>query len=80
MGTVVRLLSLLLVCVCSTFTRALAPSDSFRDADLGQTGYAGGDHNIDPSTASQFKQLWNVTFKPDEKVGLHSGLSSPAET
>jgi hypothetical protein len=47
---------------------ALAPSDSYRDADLGQSGYVGGDHNIDPDTVSQFKQLWNVTFKPDEKV------------
>ncbi|KAF2689055.1 hypothetical protein K458DRAFT_357520 [Lentithecium fluviatile CBS 122367] len=50
-----------------TFANALAPSDTYRDADIGQSGYVGGDHNIDPNSVSQFKQLWNVTFKPDEK-------------
>ncbi|KAF1951000.1 hypothetical protein CC80DRAFT_481630 [Byssothecium circinans] len=49
------------------FANAAAPSDSPRDADLGQSGYVGGDHNIDRDALSQFKQLWNVTFKPEEK-------------
>ncbi|KAJ4297833.1 hypothetical protein N0V90_005729 [Kalmusia sp. IMI 367209] len=44
-----------------------APSDSPRDADVSQSGYVGGDHNIDPEIVSRFQQLWNVTFKPDEK-------------
>jgi hypothetical protein len=48
--------------------RALAPSDTYQDADIGQSGYVGGDHNIDPESLSQFKELWNVTFTPDEKV------------
>ncbi|KAF2446727.1 hypothetical protein P171DRAFT_238152 [Karstenula rhodostoma CBS 690.94] len=44
-----------------------APSDSPRDADIAQSGYVGGDHNIGPDSLSQFQHLWNITFKPDEK-------------
>ena len=44
-----------------------APSDSPRDADIAQSGYVGGAHNIDPSTASRFQHLWNVTFPAEEK-------------
>jgi hypothetical protein len=47
---------------------AAAPTDSPRDADIAQTSYLGGDHNVDPETVSQFKQLWNASFNPDEKV------------
>lgn len=60
---------------------AAAPSDSPRDADIGQSGYVGGAHNMDPESIPQFKQLWNATFLPDEKVRLppppnsHSPLS-----
>ncbi|OCK86462.1 hypothetical protein K432DRAFT_387804 [Lepidopterella palustris CBS 459.81] len=28
---------------------SLAPSDSWRDADIGQSSYLGGDHNMDPA-------------------------------
>ncbi|OAG05301.1 uncharacterized protein CC84DRAFT_1188072 [Paraphaeosphaeria sporulosa] len=44
-----------------------APSDSPRDADIAQSGYVGGDHNIGPESLSRFQHLWNFTFKPDEK-------------
>ncbi|KAL5425778.1 hypothetical protein PMIN04_002391 [Paraphaeosphaeria minitans] len=44
-----------------------APSDSPRDADLAQSGYVGGDHNIGPASLSRFRHLWNMTFKPDKK-------------
>lgn len=48
-----------------------ASSDAPRDADAAQSGYVGGDHNIGPETASRFQHLWNITFKPDEKVETH---------
>ena len=54
-----------------TFVRALAPSDTFQDADVGQSGYVGGNHGVDPDSVSQFKELWNATFQPDEKVCTH---------
>lgn len=47
-----------------------APSDSPQDADVAQSGYVGGGHNIDPESASQLQYLWNITFRPDEKVKL----------
>ncbi|KAJ4355941.1 uncharacterized protein N0V89_003966 [Didymosphaeria variabile] len=47
-----------------------APSDSPRDADVAQSGYVGSDHNIGPDSVSRFQHLWNITFKPDEKVTL----------
>ncbi|KAF1851815.1 uncharacterized protein K460DRAFT_274878 [Cucurbitaria berberidis CBS 394.84] len=47
--------------------KAVAPSDSPRDADTGQSSYVGGNHTLDPESVSQFKQLWNATFNPDEK-------------
>lgn len=59
---------ILLVSTSSILTRAAAPSDSPRDADIAQTSYVGGEHNIDLETVSQFKQLWNVSFNPDERV------------
>jgi hypothetical protein len=49
-----------------------APSDSPHDADLAQSGYAGGHHNIEPETVSRFQHLWNITFNRDEKVRLTS--------
>ena len=49
---------------------ACAPSDSPQDADTAQSGYVGGGHNIDPESASHLQYIWNVTFKPDEKVNL----------
>lgn len=49
---------------------ALALSDSWRDADLGQSSYLGGNHNMDPSVVDspQFGQLWKVPFNNKEKV------------
>lgn len=49
-----------------------APSDSPYDADLAQSGYVGGHHNIEPETVSRFQHLWNITFNPEEKVKLTS--------
>ncbi|KAL6711364.1 hypothetical protein ACN47E_005895 [Coniothyrium glycines] len=46
---------------------AAVPSDSPRDADIQQTSYLGGAHNVDPEAVSQFKQLWNASFNADEK-------------
>ncbi|KAF2873117.1 hypothetical protein BDV95DRAFT_605683 [Massariosphaeria phaeospora] len=63
-----RIQSLLLLASAFLFCATLAaPSDSPRDADAGQSGYVGGDHNVDPATASQFQHLWNASFLPDEK-------------
>lgn len=49
---------------------ALAPSDSYRDADVGQNGYLGGDHNMDPAVvdSAQFGQLWKIPFNAKEQV------------
>lgn len=44
---------------------AAAPTDSPRDADIAQSSYLGGAHNIAPETLPQFKQLWNASFGPD---------------
>ncbi|KAH9875190.1 hypothetical protein J1614_004680 [Plenodomus biglobosus] len=44
-----------------------APTDSPRDADIAQSSYLGGTHNISPSTLPHFKHLWNATFPADEK-------------
>jgi hypothetical protein len=52
-----------------------APSDSPRDADIAQSGYVGGDHNIGPDSLSRFQHLWNITFQPDEKV-IHPAVSA----
>ena len=48
----------------------LAPSDMIRDADPGQSGYLGGDNNMDPSVvdSAQFGQLWKVAHNPQELV------------
>jgi hypothetical protein len=43
------------------------PSDSPQDGVNSQTSYLGGAHNISPSDLSNFTQLWNATFNPDEK-------------
>ncbi|KAF2841930.1 hypothetical protein M501DRAFT_998133 [Patellaria atrata CBS 101060] len=44
-------------------------SDSWRDADVGQSGYVGGGHGLDPAVvdSAQFKELWASHFGKTEK-------------
>ena len=53
---------------------ALAPTDSYRDADVAQSGYL-INHNMDPAIVDspQFGQLWTKSFNAKEQVyiGLH---------
>lgn len=48
---------------------ALAPTDSYRDADVGQSGYL-TNHNMDPAIvdSTQFGELWTKTFNVKEQV------------
>ncbi len=48
---------------------AVAPTDSYTDADLGQSGYL-SNHNMDPAVvdSSAFGQLWTVPFNAKEQV------------
>jgi hypothetical protein len=73
------ILSTLLAYTCVHLTTA-APSDSPRDADIGQSSYLGGAHNIHPDSLPQFKHLWNYTFNPDEKVCSPSHPLSSKQT
>lgn len=76
MGAPGRLLGIviLLFTLAAVVVRAVAPSDSPRDADIGQSSYVGGEHNIDPDSIANFTQLWNATFNPGEKVRLSPPL------
>jgi hypothetical protein len=65
-----------LVALCAPFmlhVSGLAPSDEYRDADIGQSSYLGGDHNMDPAVvdSSQFGLLWKIQFNNKEKVRMH---------
>ncbi|KAI8934667.1 hypothetical protein NX059_008359 [Plenodomus lindquistii] len=44
-----------------------APTDSPHDADIPQSSYLGGTHNISPSDLPHFTHLWNHTFASTEK-------------
>ena len=68
MKTIQRLLSTCAFLSSFQLAHASAPTDTPRDADIGQTSYVGSTHNISPSTLPQFTHLWNATFNPDEKV------------
>jgi hypothetical protein len=48
---------------------AVAPTDEYRDADVGQSGYL-PNHNLDPAIvdSAQFGQLWKVAFNTGEQV------------
>lgn len=61
-------LSFLLVhLLCFGF--ALDPSDTWRDADIQQSSYVGGDHNMDPAVVDGpvFGLLWQVAMNPLEQ-------------
>ena len=48
---------------------AAASTDSYTDADVGQSGYL-PNHNMDPAVvdSSEFGQLWKKTFNAQEQV------------
>ena len=48
---------------------AAASTDSYTDADIGQSGYL-PNHNMDPAVvdSSEFGQLWKKTFNAQEQV------------
>ena len=57
--------------VCIPRVAAVAPTDSYRDADAAQSGYL-PNHNMDPAVvdSSQFGQLWKVPFNAQEQVSM----------
>lgn len=48
---------------------AVGPTDSYIDADIGQSGYL-PNHNMDPAVvdSSAFGQLWTASFNSKEQV------------
>ena len=48
---------------------ALAPTDTYRDADIGQSGYL-TNHNMDPAVvdSTTFGPLWEKAFNAKEQV------------
>ncbi|KAF2452640.1 WSC domain-containing protein [Lineolata rhizophorae] len=72
-----------LVCflfICNVL--ALDASDTYRDADLGQTSYVGGDHNMDPAIvdSSQFGLLWKIPFNNKERFYAKPLVYTPEST
>ena len=63
------LLAALLAPALVSHVVAVAPTDSYSDADPAQSGYL-PNHNMDPAVvdSSQFGQLWKKTFNPQEQV------------
>lgn len=51
------------------YVSAVASTDSYTDADVGQSGYL-PNHNMDPAVvdSSEFGQLWKKSFNALEKV------------
>lgn len=58
----------LLLCFFTRYTVALDASDTWRDADIQQSSYVGGNHNMDPAIvdSSQFGLLWKVATNNQE--------------
>lgn len=52
-----------------TGVAAVAPTDTYTDADVMQSGYL-PNHNMDPAVvdSAQFGQLWKVPFNAKEQV------------
>ena len=50
---------------------AVASTDSYSDADIGQSGYL-PNHNMDPAVvdSSEFGLLWKQTFNAQEQVSF----------
>lgn len=51
------------------YVAAVSPTDSYTDADVGQSGYL-PNHNMDPAVvdSSQFGLLWKQSFNAQEQV------------
>ena len=79
---------IMLYCLCKLAAVAVAlasqvaavgPTDTYVDADVGQSGYL-SNHNMDPAVvdSSAFGQLWTVPFNAKEQVSRrrfwHGGL------
>jgi iron transport multicopper oxidase len=61
--------AVVLATACIQAVVAVAPTDEYRDADAGQSGYL-PNHNLDPAIvdSTQFGQLWKVAFNKGEQV------------
>lgn len=61
---------------------ALAPSDSWRDADIGQSSYLGGANNMNPAVVDspQFGLLWKKPMNKDEKFYAKVLVYTPPST
>lgn len=59
----------LVLCFLLRFVVSLDPSDTWRDADIEQSSYVGGNHNMDPAIvdSSQFGLLWKVATNNQEQ-------------
>lgn len=49
---------------------SLAPSDSWRDADIGQSSYLGGDHNMDPAVVDSIA----CSHAKTRNIGVMNGV------
>lgn len=65
----IRLALLLTFFSFSSIVKSVDPSDEYRDADLGQSSYLGGNHNMDPAVvgSSSFGILWTQAFNSKEQ-------------
>ncbi|KAH0175344.1 WSC domain-containing protein, partial [Aureobasidium melanogenum] len=63
------------------YAAAVASTDSYRDADVAQTGYL-PNHNMDPAVvdSAQFGQLWKVSFNAKEQFYAKPLVFTPAAT
>ncbi|KAK4975705.1 hypothetical protein LTR66_010895, partial [Elasticomyces elasticus] len=61
---------------------AAAPTDSYTDADLRQSSYLGGNHNMDPTVvdSAQFGQLWKIPFNAKEQFYAKPLVYTPLAT
>ncbi|KAH0046468.1 hypothetical protein KCU78_g6, partial [Aureobasidium melanogenum] len=66
---------------CIDYAAAVASTDSYRDADVAQTGYL-PNHNMDPAVvdSAQFGQLWKVSFNAKEQFYAKPLVFTPAAT
>ncbi|CAA7266432.1 unnamed protein product [Cyclocybe aegerita] len=81
-GRFIRLFSFLAAAGFFGQVLPLAPTDSWRDVDLGQSSYAGGNHNLDPAVvdSSLFGLLWKVDFNPGETHYARPLVYTPPST
>ncbi|KAF2190688.1 hypothetical protein K469DRAFT_736463 [Zopfia rhizophila CBS 207.26] len=65
-----RLLSLTIISTLTSFANTVTPSDFYRNADLGQSSYVGGNHNIDPAVvvSSRFQPLIYIPSSTNKQI------------